>query len=65
MAKIIYKNLEAERAKLELNQTDFAKKIGIATKETYVRRLRNGGWTPQELKLLRVMGSLDYLLEHY
>lgn len=64
---IIYKNIEAERSKLGLKQIDFANLIGINTINTYTGRLRKGGWTATELKLLRqnVCNDLNYLLEHY
>lgn len=64
---VVYKNLEAERSKLNLTQLEFANLIGIKTVPTYKQRLKKGGWMAEELKLLRqnVSEDLNYLLEHY
>ena len=64
---VVFKNIEAERAKLQLTQIEFANLIGINTINTYTSRLVKGGWTSEELKLLRqnVHEDLNYLLEHY
>jgi len=65
--KTVFKNIEGERAKLGMTQLEFANLIGIKTVPTYVSRIRKGGWTLEELKLLRqnVNEDLNYLLEHY
>ena len=65
MQKILYKNIEAERARLSLTKVKFAEKLGV-TSQTYLKWIR--GQSDISASKLRLMAemcdcSADYLME--
>lgn len=60
--KILYRNIEAERARNSMTQEELSKKIGI-TRKTYYIKQRNESFTSDELiKLSQIFKcSIDYL----
>ena len=63
---IIFRNIEAERAKQDLTREQFANKIGM-TRQSLRKKINGGAFTSSELIILaKVTGrSIDYLLQEY
>lgn len=60
----VFINIEKDRIEKEKSQSEYCLTIGIANRQTYINRIKHGGWTPNELKMLRLIGDLNQLLEH-